>query len=116
MEFLGLNLSLVPTAALNDWRAYIIPVLYVISSVASMKLTMNMQNRHKKEGAGKEMEAMAQANKTMMYMMPAMSVYISLIAPLGLALYWLVNSLLMIIERLVLDRFILDKEEIPPAP
>jgi membrane protein insertase Oxa1/YidC/SpoIIIJ len=37
-------------------------------------------------------------------MMPIMSVSIALIAPLGLALYWLVNNLLMIIERLVINK------------
>lgn len=39
-------------------------------------------------------------------MMPIMSVSISLVAPLGLALYWLVNNVLMIAERLVLDKIV----------
>ena len=49
-----------------------------------------------------------QANKSMMYIMPIMSVSISLVAPLGLALYWLVNNITMIIERLVLNKIIKD--------
>ena len=32
MEFLGIDLSKVPTQNLNDWRVYVIPVLYVITS------------------------------------------------------------------------------------
>ena len=39
-----------------------------------------------------------------------MSVTIAIIAPLGLALYWLMNNVLMIIERLVLNKY-LNKEE-----
>ena len=49
-------------------------------------------------------------NKTMMWMMPIMSVSIAIIAPLGLALYWLMNNILMIAERLVYNK-ILNKEE-----
>ena len=29
MNFLGIDLSKVPTQSLNDWRVYIIPILYV---------------------------------------------------------------------------------------
>ena len=49
-------------------------------------------------------------NKTMMWMMPIMSVSIAIIAPLGLALYWLMNNILMIAERLIYNK-ILNKEE-----
>ena len=49
-------------------------------------------------------------NKTMIWMMPIMSVTIAIIAPLGLALYWLMNNILMIVERLVINK-LLKKEE-----
>ena len=52
-----------------------------------------------------------QANKTMRYIMPIMSVSIAIIAPLGLALYWLISNLLMIVERLILNRFLNNEEE-----
>ncbi len=44
-------------------------------------------------------------------MIPIMAVTIAFIAPLGLALYWLVNNIAMIIERLVLTRFLRYKKE-----
>ena len=67
------------------------------------------ENKEKKEEEKNEMEeAMAQSNKMMSWMMPIMSVSISLVAPLGLALYWLVNNILMICERLVLNKIIKD--------
>lgn len=119
MNFLGLDLSKIPQQNLNDWTVYIIPILYIISTFFSMKLTTSMQknNDDKKEltdgnsneNERNEMEdAMAQSNKMMSWMMPIMSVSISLVAPLGLALYWLINNILMICERLVLNKIIKD--------
>lgn len=114
MEFLGLDLSKVPTKSLNDYKVYIIPVLYVISSFISMRISTNMQTNNKnKEDADEnsEFNSLEQANKSMSLIMPIMSVSIAVVAPLGLALYWLVNNVLMIAERLVLNRFVKDEEE-----
>ncbi len=114
MEFLGLDLSKVPTKSLNDYKVYIIPVLYVISSFISMRISTNMQTNSKnKEEANEnsEFNSLEQANKSMSWIMPIMSVSIAIVAPLGLALYWLVNNVLMIAERLVLNRFVKDEEE-----
>ena len=120
MEFLGLDLSKVPTQNLNDWRVYIIPLLYVVTSFASIKLTTITQNKKKKDNlviSGEEnkeeanTEQMQQMSNTMMYMMPIMSISIAIIAPLGLALYWLTSNLLMIIERLVINKIINAKED-----
>ena len=123
MEFLGLDLSKVLTQSLNDWKVYIIPALYVISSIASLKITnatqKKMQNAKKEDSENviienneekslkkddeEDIDPMEQANKSMSLFMPIM-------APLGLALYWLINNILMIAERLVLNKFF-DKEE-----
>ena len=53
-------------------------------------------------------EAMADTNKKMAWFMPLMSISIAMVAPLGLALYWLMNNILMILERLILNKFIKD--------
>ena len=124
MEFLGLDLSKVPSSNLNDWTVYIIPLLYVISSVGSIKLTNNMNNKKKDKKKAitdgtevlpaeepNELEAMEAMNKNMMYMLPLMSVFIAFIAPLGLALYWFISNVLMIIERLIIDAVMRHKEE-----
>ena len=125
MNFLELDLSKVPTQSLDDFRVYIIPILYVISSVISIKITTKMNSDKKdkdtkdlkkaetedKEKQPDEMEMMQQMNNNMTYMMPIMSVMIAIIAPLGLALYWLISNVLMIVERLIIDRFINQKEE-----
>ena len=126
MDFLGLDLSKIPQQNMTDYTVYIIPVLYIISSFISIQMTTKMQQKQmqKKDdtvidgSTGKELiekqddnelDTVMQTNKMMSWMMPIMSISIAFIAPLGLALYWLINNILMIIERLLLDK-ILNKE------
>ena len=124
MEFLGLDLSKVPSSNLGDWTVYIIPLLYVISSVVSIKITNNFNKKKKDdkkaitdgtdvkmEEEPNELEAMEAMNKNMMYMLPLMSVFIAFIAPLGLALYWFVSNILIIIEKIIIDSVMKHKEE-----
>lgn len=112
MNFLGLDLSSVPTQSLSDFKVYIIPALYVISSFISIRMTTNMQKKAKKNSDNpEEIDPMAQANKSMSYFMPIMSISIAIIAPLGLALYWLVNNILMITERVLLNKVVKEEEE-----
>jgi len=123
MNFLGLDLSSVPSGNWKDVRVYIIPVLYVVSSVISMRLTTNMTKKKPEEKteaiivAGDkpkekpELDMAESMNKNMMFIMPVMSVIISFIAPLGLALYWLINNILMIVERVVIFKYLDEKEK-----
>ena len=123
MDFLGLDLSKVPSSNLSDWTVYIIPLLYVISSVASIKITNSFNKKKKKDQKAitdgsevkaeepNELEAMEAMNKNMMYMLPLMSVFIAFIAPLGLALYWFVSNVLIIIEKIIIDSVMKHKEE-----
>ena len=112
MNFLGLDLSKIPQQNLNDWTVYIIPILYIILTTSMQKNNddkKELTDGNSNENERNEMEdAMAQSNKMMSWMMPIMSVSISLVAPLGLALYWLINNILMICERLVLNKIIKD--------
>ncbi len=115
MDFFGIDLSQVPTKDIRNWKSLVIPVLYVISSFISIRLTTNMTKKKKEENKSdsnseEEYNPMEDANKTMMWVIPIMSVSIAVIAPLGLALYWLANNVLMLVERLVLNK-IFDKEE-----
>lgn len=132
MNFLGLDLSKVPQQNMSDYTVYIIPALYILSSFISIRMTTSMQqkmNKKKEQNENKnvidgetgkelvvkeetnEMDAVMQTNKMMSWMMPIMSISIAFVAPLGLALYWLVNNILMIAERLVLNKIIKTEEE-----
>ena len=120
MEFLGFNLAQVPTKS-SDWKAYIIPILYVLVAVLSMKITNPTSPKPKVVENNNEEKALAKAeeefdptaymNKNMNIMFPFMYLAVALIAPLGLALYWLMNSLLMIVEKLILNKLLKDEEE-----
>ena len=122
MDFLGLNLAQIPTRS-SDWKAYIIPILYVIVSVISLKVVNKTNKTKKKEETLEnkeeksltkledEFDPMEQMNKNMNMMFPVMYLAVALIAPLGLALYWLMNSLLMIVEKLLLNKVLKDEEE-----
>ena len=115
MDFLSLDLSKVPNENLKDYKVYIIPLLYVISSFLSIKLNSNTTSKKKDDKDGSkdpnEVDTVAQMNKSMLYIMPIMTVSIAFIAPLGLALYWFVSNVLMIGERVILKRIIDNKED-----
>ena len=123
MNFLGLDLSKIPQQNMADYTVYIIPLLYILSSFVSIKMTTSMQQKKDKEKeetkidgtTGKEivteeenneMDTVMQTNKMMSWMMPIMSISIAFVAPLGLALYWLMSNILMIVERLILNKFV----------
>ena len=122
MNFLGLDLSKVQSQNFSDPKVYILPILYVITSVLSIKITNNMQGKKKKKTVEvldksenpeeQSMESMEQMTKSMNYMVPIMSISIAFIAPLGLALYWFVSNLLMILERVITDKFFNKEKEI----
>ena len=122
MDFLGLDLSDIPMENYTDLKVFIIPVLYVLTSMLSTKITTSLNKKPKEEievteeekteeKKEKEEDAMEEMNRQMNLMMPIMSVSIAIIAPLGLALYWLVSNLLMIIERLIINKVCKDEEE-----
>ncbi len=119
MNFLGLDLSKIPQQNMTDYTVYIIPILYILSSFISIRMTTAMQQKQNKKKeetvidgeTGKEVkeseneiDAVMQTNKMMSWMMPIMSISIAFVAPLGLALYWLVSNILMILEKLILDK------------
>ena len=48
MDFLGLNLAQVPTRS-SDWKAYIIPILYVLVSIISLRVVNSTNKKNKKD-------------------------------------------------------------------
>ena len=133
MDFLGIDLSNIPSRNWSDLTVYIIPGLYVISSIVSMKITMSAgkkkltpEEKEEEERKKREQKALIKANgdddddefdtveamnKQMMFMMPIMAVSVAAIAPLGLALYWLVNNVTSTIQRVILNKLVKSKED-----
>lgn len=121
MNFLGLDLSKIPQQNMTDYTVYIIPVLYILSFFVSIRITTAKQQKDKEDKKSKnidgntgkeikeennEMDAVMQTNKMMSWFVPIMSISIAFIAPLGLALYWLISNILMIAERLIIDKVV----------
>ena len=141
MNFLGLDLTKVPMQNLKDPKVYIIPVLYIITMFVNIKINTRLMktkerlDREKEEKAKKKLEAtnkddenkddegfdaevvadelpdMQSMTKSMNYMMPIMSIFIGIIAPLGLSLYWLLSNVLNTVERLAISKIFSKKEE-----
>lgn len=130
MNFLGLDLSKIPNQNMKDFTVYIIPALYVITSFISIKITNGKKKKEKtlqleektssaedknenkeQESEDESLEAMQQMSNSMNYMIPIMSISIAFIAPLGLALYWLMSNILIIVERLIIDKIMKNKGE-----
>lgn len=132
LDFFGIDLSMVPNANMKDLKVYIIPVLYVLTSFLSMKLTNKQAKTKKKktlaiaeksqdskENVEKEekdpaeeaAESMELMSNSMNYMFPIMAISISFVTPLGLALYWLVSNVLIMIERVIIDKVFDKKDE-----
>lgn len=132
LDFFGIDLSMVPNANMKDLKVYIIPVLYVLTSFLSMKLTNKQAKTKKKktlaiaeksqdskeniekeekDPAEEATESMELMSNSMNYMFPIMAISISFVTPLGLALYWLVSNVLIMIERVIIDKVFDKKDE-----
>ena len=132
LDFFGIDLSMVPNANMKDLKVYIMPVLYVLTSFLSMKLTNKQVKTKKKETlaiaeksqdskeniekeekdpAEEAAESMELMSNSMNYMFPIMAISISFVTPLGLALYWLVSNVLIMIERVIIDKVFDKKDE-----
>ena len=109
-HFLGIDLGASAADALNliksgglTWAAVGIIVMVLLaaaSQVANMKISM----------MGQPQQAAANAtNKTMMLIMPLMTLWIGYTLPAALSLYWLAQSVFSAIQDLILNRAYLRK-------
>ena len=93
--FFGLDLGFTPTFALNVFL--LIPILSGISSFLMSWLSMK-NNAMPNDGASAGM------NRSMMIMMPLMSVWIAFQVPAGVGIYWLLSNVIMLVQQYVLGR------------
>ncbi len=97
--FLGLDMSLVPNEV---WKtSFFIVIIPILSGVTSFLLSwlsqkMNPAQQAAADGPGGN-------NKTMLYLMPLMSLWIAFTFPAGLGLYWLASNVLGIGQLYVLN-------------
>lgn len=115
-DFLGLDLSEVPSVALDyimhlDFSdmgkilILLIPLFAVLSQVLMSKLTMaqsGQNNRNTNDQA-------AQMSKSMQWMMPIMTLFFTFTLPSGMGLYWIISSLMQIVQQVALDFYFKQK-------
>ena len=125
-QFLGVNLGQIPSWQFWKWEAtnwasiglFLLPVLSAGSNILSMWISQKMnasvttdQNGNRDESAAKANNA---TNKSMMIVMPLMSLFIGYSYPAALSLYWLVQGLFGIAQDAILTaryRKIYDAED-----
>ena len=110
-DFLGINLGEVANWKVWTWEkfdwahigAFLIPLLSAASQVLSMLVSQKMNDSvvtNEKGVQDKEAaknSATNQSNKTMMWMMPLMSLWIGFTVPGALSLYWFVQGVIALI-------------------
>ena len=130
MDFTFLNINLGEVANWKVWTwdsfswanigAFLIPLLSAGSQVLSMLVSQNMNNSVVTNEKGvQDKEAaknsqMNQSNKTMMYMMPLMSLWIGFTVPGALSLYWFIQGIVSLVMDIFLTkryRKIYDEED-----
>lgn len=102
-NFLGLDLTATPWEYVKNFTftwavigVILIPILAGLSQFVFSKLTMKTQPQADAAGGA--------SMKSMMYMMPLMSVYITFIMPAALGVYWIAQSVFSLIQEAILNK------------
>jgi YidC/Oxa1 family membrane protein insertase len=119
-NFLGLDLTQTYTALSGEFGRlsaqaipYLLLALFVgVVQFITTKLTTILQNpevakskkKEKKKGGEPNMEEMQEnMQKSMMFMFPIMTIFITISAPAALGVYWIVQSIMLIVQYFILD-------------
>ena len=114
-SFIGLNMGQQPSIKIwaFDWSnkavwlpalgLFLIPIISALLSWLSMKISTSMTP----QPAGNQQAAAT--NKTMMLIMPLMTLWIGYTLPAALSLYWLAQSVFSAIQDLILNKAYLKK-------
>lgn len=102
-NFLGLDLTATPWEYVKNFTftwavigVILIPILAGLSQFVFSKLTMKTQPQADAAGGA--------SMKSMMYMMPLISVYIAFIMPAALGVYWIAQSVFSLIQEAILNK------------
>lgn len=112
-NFLGLDLTVIPQ---NVWKELLsggwpviglvlIPVISAALSFYQSKVAMG------RSSGGDQNDAAARTSRSMMFMMPLMSLWIGFTLPAALGVYWIANSVFQIIQDVILNKFFSEQME-----
>ena len=105
-NFIGLDLSMTPqwkfwafdfsNGTAQTIGLFVLPLISTAMSYFSMFLNRKLQPP---VGTTQQQQANASSMKTMMYVMPLMSLWIGFVMPAALCVYWIINSLTGIVRE-----------------
>ncbi len=119
-NFLGLDLSGVPSAAvsaisrgdfsnLGTVLLILIPIFAVLTTWLSMRQSQKLtQNPNVKQNDDDPSQSMS---KSMNMMMPIMTGFFTFSLPSGIGIYWIISSLMQMVQQYVLDKYFNEKED-----
>ncbi|MCR5056970.1 MAG: YidC/Oxa1 family membrane protein insertase [Clostridia bacterium] len=111
MNFLGLDLGIVPTKAFSSWSyvpLLLIPVLVLVSQYVVQWFSSPTRGQKKDKG---QKDPTQRGMGLMMKLMPIMTFVIALITPAALGFYWLVSNLLTLLQTYLINTFFIKKNE-----
>lgn len=95
--FFGINVSQVPTLALNI--AILIPILSGVTQYISVRVSQGKSNQDDSDNPA------AASMKMMNIFMPIMSAFIAFSVPAGLGLYWIATAVIQTIIQICINRY-----------
>ncbi|MBE6908054.1 MAG: YidC/Oxa1 family membrane protein insertase [Ruminococcaceae bacterium] len=112
-SFLGLDLTTIPQNVLKQFFSggwpviglVLIPIISAALSFFQSKVAMAGN------GQGDKNDAAARSSRTMMLMMPVMSLWIGFTLPAALGVYWIANSVFQTIQDVILNKFFSERME-----
>jgi membrane protein insertase, YidC/Oxa1 family, C-terminal domain len=108
-NFLGLNLAATP-----DFKSFgLLWIIPLLSGLTAYLMSFITQKLAAKANPQPQEGAMASQAKMMALMMPAMSLVFGFMLPAGLGLYWIANNIFTAVQEVILQKFILSKDEKP---
>ena len=109
-HFLGINLADIPNWKFWEggvtWGSlglFLLPLVSVCMSLLSMQISLktNQMNRNQPQD-----EATARTNRSMMIVMPLMSLWIGFTVPAGLSIYWIAQYFFSIFQELLCGKLL----------
>ncbi len=99
-NFFGINLTSIPGLALTT--ALIIPILSFVFQFLSLKVSPTSTPTATGDATA---DATMKSMKTMMYVMPVMSFFVTVSVPSGIGLYWAMGSLVSVLTTLLINLY-----------
>ena len=107
-NFLGLDLASTPWNFVKDfsfsWAVIGLILIPVLAGASQMIMSWYTMRSQSNQGGNA-------STKTMMYMMPLMSVYFAFIMPAALGVYWIAQSVFSLIQEILMNKFFTKKME-----